>query len=371
MKKMSLFFTLCFGIFLLTGCWDQRLLKESSLILGAGLDLTKDQKIEDTFFYPKSVKGPGLQQKTILVSAKGDTIRDAREHANRKTAEKLDASKNRFCLLGKDLAAHGIYAALDMVYRDAKGASNAKVAVVNGLAKDALFLHATDTNLASEYYPKLLASAETSGFIKNHTVQALCSLIFADGKDFMVPYITLNKKERRAYITGLAMFHHDKFVGTLNGIQSKMFLLLTNTKHPHIGFKIKIDADEKKREKNFIYVQVNQLKPTIHIRQNQKQLRTTMDLDIAYTVTEYGKGKLTTEKKKQFLNHKVKKHFTQLANQTLLNMQRANCDGLGIGERVQAYHMDAWKHINWDKAYPHLPIKIRVHTKIENTGVIH
>ncbi|PER92399.1 hypothetical protein CN488_31720, partial [Bacillus anthracis] len=79
-----LFFTLCFGIFLLTGCWDQRLLKESSLILGAGLDLTKDQKIEDTFFYPKSVKGPGLQQKTILVSAKGDTIRDAREHANRK-----------------------------------------------------------------------------------------------------------------------------------------------------------------------------------------------------------------------------------------------------------------------------------------------
>ncbi|MGE6964308.1 Ger(x)C family spore germination protein, partial [Bacillus thuringiensis] len=297
MKKMNLFFKLCCGVFLLTGCWDQRLLKESSLILGAGLDLTKDQKIEDTFFYPKSVKGPGIQQKTMLVSAKGDSIRDAREHANRKTAERLDASKNRFLLFGGDLAAHGIYAALDMVYRDAKGASNAKVAVVNGLAKDAMFIHTTDTNLASEYYPKLLDSAETSGFIKIHTVQSLCSLIFADGKDFMLPYITLNKKQRRAYVTGLAMFHQDKFVGTLNELESKMFLLLTNIKHPQVGFKIKIDADEKNREKNFIYVQVIQLKPTIHIRHEHKQLHAMIDLDIKYNVTEYGKGKLTTQKK--------------------------------------------------------------------------
>ncbi|MHA4119319.1 Ger(x)C family spore germination protein [Bacillus cereus] len=370
MKKMIILLKICCCVILLTGCWDQRLLKESSLILGAGIDLTADKKIEDTFFYPKSIKGSGIQQKTIVVSAKGDTLRDAREHANKKIAERLDASKNRFFLLGKDLAVHGIYSILDVVYRDAKGASNATVAVVNGSAKKALFLHTNDTNLASEYYPKLLKSAEISGLVQNRTVQAICSLIFAEGKDFMVPYITLHKKEKRAYITGLAMFHHDKFVGTLNSIESKMFLLLTNVKHSNTGFKLKMYANKKKQEQNFIYVQATPLKPIIQIRHDKGQLRIIIDLDIKYHVAEHGEGILTTHKKKKLLNEKIKQKFIQLANQTVLKMQQVNCDGLGIGERIQAYHADIWEHTNWKKVYPDVPIQVRVHTEMINTGVI-
>ncbi|MGR5978712.1 Ger(x)C family spore germination C-terminal domain-containing protein [Bacillus cereus] len=75
-------------------------------------------------------------------------------------------------------------------------------------------------------------------------------------------------------------------------------------------------------------------------------------------------------KRKKLLNQKIKNHFTKLAKQTVLHMQQANCDGLGIGQRVQAYHADIWEHTNWNKVYPKVPIQVRVHTEMINTGVI-
>ncbi|PHG57631.1 Ger(x)C family spore germination protein [Bacillus toyonensis] len=368
MKNFLLFLTICCA-FLVTGCWDQRLLKENSLILGAGVDLTTDNKIEDTLLYPVSIRGRDIQQKTKVISAKGDTIHNAREHADQKIAERLDASKNRFVLFGKDLAKQGIYSLLDIVYRDAKGPSNAKLAIVNGRAKSALYLHPVDTDLTSEYYPKLLDSAEKVGLIQNYTIQAICSIIFAEGKDFMIPYITVDKQENRASITGLAMFHRDKLVGTLNVMESKIFLLLMNPKQ-HTRFNLKVHTDEKKREQQFIDIQAVQTASTIRIQHEGENVSARITLNIKCNVTEYGKGRLTNKKKIQNLNNSIKKQLQKAANQTLFKMKQVNCDGLGIGQRIQAYHNDMWKQINWDKVYPQLPIKVDVNTEIVNTGVI-
>ncbi|HHT7228407.1 TPA: Ger(x)C family spore germination C-terminal domain-containing protein [Bacillus cereus] len=227
--------------------------------------MTKNKKIEQTFLYPRSVKGPNPHQETLSASAIGDTSRNAKAHADQKIADRFDDSKNRLFLFGKDLAQQGIYSTLDVIYRDAKGPSNAKIAIVMGRAKDALSLRIKETSLSSEYYPKLLHSAEEVGLIQNQTVQSVCSIIFAEGKDVMVPYLNLLKSEKRAYLTGLAMFHHDKFVGRLGIKESRVFLLLNGRKSKHQSLTLRVSNEETIKDKNFINIEILQVKTTPNI----------------------------------------------------------------------------------------------------------
>ncbi|PGA92728.1 hypothetical protein COL93_26270 [Bacillus toyonensis] len=365
--------TLC-GIlcvsFILMGCWDQRLLKDSSLILAIGIDLTKNKKIEQTFLYPRSIKGPNVHQETISASAIGDTSRNAKAHADQKIADRFDASKNRFFLFGKDLARQGIYSTVDAVYRDAKGPSNAKVAIVNGRAKEALSLRIKDTTLSSEYYPKLLHSAEEVGLIQNHTVQSMCSIIFAEGKDFMIPYLDLLKSEKRAYLTGLAMFHHDKFVGHLGIKESRVFLMLNGHKSKHQSLTLRVSNKEPIRDKNFINIEILQVKTTPNIFVTNGKVKINLDISFQLGINEYANDHLYNKKYVQKLNRKINKELTHLVNKTISNMQKVNCDGLGIGQRIQAYHPTVWKNINWDTAYPHIPITVHINNQIIQHGII-
>lgn len=96
-KKWFLLGTLLVVIVLLTGCWDQRLIKESRLILAVGLDLEPNGKIIDTVVYPVVNKGSNAMSlvKSVVVSSTGVTTRDARFNLDKKVSQMFDASKNR------------------------------------------------------------------------------------------------------------------------------------------------------------------------------------------------------------------------------------------------------------------------------------
>ncbi|PEF41506.1 hypothetical protein CON72_07880 [Bacillus wiedmannii] len=356
--------------FVLMGCWDQRLLKDSSLILGIGIDLTKHKQIEQTFLYPRSIKGPNPHQETLSASAIGDTSRNAKAHADQKIADRFDASKNRFFLFGKDSARQGIYSTLDVIYRDAKGPSNAKVAIVNGRAKDALSLRIKETSLSSEYYPKLLHSAEEVGLIQNQTVQSVCSIIFAEGQDLMLPYLDLLKSEKRAYLTGLAMFHHDKLVGHLEIKESRVFLLLNGYKSKHQSLTLRVSNKESIRDRNFINIEILQVKTTPTIFVTNGKVKVNLHVNLKLGINEYANDHLHNQKNIQTLNRRINKELTHLANKTISKVQKVNCDGLGIGQRLQAYHPTEWKHINWETTYPHIPITVHINNKIIQHGII-
>ncbi|MGX5634238.1 Ger(x)C family spore germination protein [Bacillus thuringiensis] len=366
---MTLCGILCVS-FVLMGCWDQRLLKDSCLILGIGIDLTKNKQIEQTFLYPRSIKGQNPHQETLSASAIGDTSRNAKAHADQKIADRFDASKNRFFLFGKDLAQQGIYSTLDVIYRDAKGPSNAKIAIVNGRAKDALSLRIKETSLSSEYYPKLLHSAEEVGLIQNQTVQSVCSIMFAEGKDFMVPYLDLLKSEKRTYLTVLAMFHHDKLVGRLGIKESRIFLLLNGRKSKHQSLTLRVSNKELIRDKNFINIEILQVKTTPTIFVTNGKVKINLNINFKLGINEYANDHFRNKKNIRKLNQRITKELTHLANQTISKMQEANCDGLGIGQRLQAYHPTLWKNINWETKYPNVPIAVHIDNEIIHHGII-
>ncbi|WP_188889654.1 Ger(x)C family spore germination C-terminal domain-containing protein [Paenibacillus radicis (ex Gao et al. 2016)] len=49
-------------------------------------------------------------------------------------------------------------------------------------------------------------------------------------------------------------------------------------------------------------------------------------------------------------------------------MQKANCDGLGIGLQLKALHQQIWKTLDWNDEYSKIIIKPHIQVKIKTTG---
>ncbi|RST71251.1 Ger(x)C family spore germination protein [Siminovitchia acidinfaciens] len=360
---------------ILCGCWDQRLLKDHTLVLTVGYDQTDDEKILNTVSYP--VNKAGIQQNGVsnesskVISSQGETVRDAEVHMDKIIPEKFDMSKAKVILFGEELAAHGVFPVLDSTYRDLRGPLNAKVAIVDGKAKDALNFKEEDSILISQFFAELLRSAERGGITKNENVQAICPIILSEGKDVVLPYIGLSdQKEEAVKVEGLALFNDDKFTGRLGLQESGMLLILQDNRTKALSLNLNVNDHEKNNEKKFVNVVVRKIKRKIKINTNNNQIRAKIKINLKLDIDEYASNKLSSEKEVKVLSKKVEKALNELAKETLNKMQEANSDALGLGERVKAYHHPVWKKIDWNKAYPEIPIETTFNVEIVQHGII-
>ncbi|MCJ8007657.1 Ger(x)C family spore germination protein [Lederbergia wuyishanensis] len=358
---------------ILAGCWDQRLLKDNSLILAIGYDQL-DGKIMTTISHPISSQGGPNQssppRENELLSSSGDTARDAEVHMERKVPEKFDMSKVKVILLGKELASHGIFSILDSTYRDLRGPLNAKIAIIKQNAKDGLSLNVRESMTISDYYSELLHTSEQGGITKNENVQSIFPIILSEGKDFVVPYMTIEKKENKAKIIGLAMFDDDKFSGTLGLKESSMFLILSDSKKKNLPLNFKVSNKYKKEDKNYVSIQVLKIKRKIKIDDTGGNIKAKVIVDVKLSVEEYPQDNLFDKKKMKQLNNNVQKKLNTLAESTIKKMQTANCDALGIGQKVKAYHYKTWKTLDWKKTYPEIPIEVEFTSEFIQHGII-
>ncbi|MBS4200352.1 Ger(x)C family spore germination protein [Bacillus sp. FJAT-49732] len=358
---------------ILVGCWDQRLLKDSSLILAIGYDQL-DNKIMTTIAHPlSSLSGPNQSSPphvSEILSASGDTARDAEVHMERKVPEKFDMSKVKVILLGKELASHGIFSILDSTYRDLRGPLNANVAIIKENAKDALSIKVRESMTISDYYSQLLHTSEQGGITKNENVQGIFPIILSQGKDFVVPYLTIEKEENKARLNGLAMFDDDKFSGTLGLKESSMFLILSDNKKKNLPLNFKVSNNNKKEDINFVSVQVLKIKRKIKIDDTDGNVKAKVKINVNLSIEEYPEDDLYEKKKIEKLNIKIQKNLNELAETTVEKMQKANCDALGIGQRVKAHHLETWKTLNWKKVYPEIPIEVEFTSEIIQHGII-
>ncbi|MBS4195434.1 Ger(x)C family spore germination protein [Lederbergia citri] len=358
---------------ILAGCWDQRLLKDNSLILAIGYD-QMGGKIMATIAHPlASAGGPNQSappRETEVLSSSGDTARDAEVHMERKVPEKFDISKVKVLLIGKGLASRGIFPILDSTYRDLRGPLNAKIAITKQNANDALSLNVRESMTISDYYSELLHTSEQGGITKNENVQAIFPIILSEGKDFVVPYLTIVKEEEKAKVIGLAMFDDDKFSGTLGLKESSMFLILSENKKKNLPLNFKISNSEKREDDNFVSIQVLGIKRKIKINTQDGKITANVKVKVKLAIEEYSKDHLFEKKEIDELNKKIGKRLNKLADSTMNKMQKANCDALGIGQRVKAHHLETWKRLDWKKIYPELPVEVDFDSEIIQHGII-
>lgn len=370
-RKTKKIISILLIIVLITGCWDQKLLKDIGIVSVIGVDVNEKKDVILTVALPVSTKGQNTQAESVIISANGVSTKNARERLANKVSETFDPSKSRVFLFGDQLSKNqGIFSVMDSYYRDSSGPIDANVAIVKGLAKDALSIYPAEKPLRSEYYHGLLNSSVESGLIKNENIQTTFSKMSTDGRDVLIPYLTLLKEEQRAKIIGLAMFDREMQTGELSPKESRMFLILNGNPSKKSTLTLKVHKNEKTKSSNYININVLHLKRKVNISEKAGQIQAEIVLNLKLGVKEYPKDHLNNRSRVQQLNKATQKELTKLSERVVTKMQKANCDGLAIGLRVKAFHNQTWKKLNWDKEYPQLPIKVVIHTEIIEHGVI-
>lgn len=375
-KIMNLFLFSIIICLLLTSCWDERFLKDHTLILAIGYDLNDDKTISKTVAFPSETVANNEQSEVSgatmsnTLTTTGTTVGDADLHLERYLSKRFDRSKARVLLLGENLAKEGIFSTLDSMYRDPRGPLSALVAVVSERAKDGLEIDNKQSVFVSGFYYDLLTSSEESGIIICKNVQSICPIILSGRKDVALPFISAHQDNDEAKIDGLALFSGDKMTGTLNIDESIMYLILTDDISKKAKFNLKISDYEEDSNKNYITIAIRKDKRKFKVEETAGQLSVNLHFHLQVEIEEFAKNHLYKKGEVGKLEERIDEQLTLLAYQTVERLQEANNDALGIGEQVRAYHNELWDQDKWRDLYPTIPFDIDFEIEIVQHGII-
>ncbi|UNK20984.1 Ger(x)C family spore germination protein [Paenibacillus sp. N3/727] len=363
-------FAVCFMASLLSGCWDQKLLKDERLAFIVGLDLSSDGKIQTTTaILDVSGSESGTKKYSEIHTVSGNTSRHNRDIIDREVPGRFSASKMRVILIGEALARQGIYPILDVFYRDPSSALNAKIAVVEGTSKDAINMKLSGTKLISEHFSKLIQSAENRTIVPAVDLQLICPSMLDPGDDFAVPYIS--KSETKPSVYGIALFSGDIMKDTLKSEDSFLYLLMNDKLAKAGSLTLKINEEGNREQEKYIAMNIQRLKRKMKVNVNgYRNIHVTLDLNLKVTAIEYPKDHLNDRRVLGELNKKLSEELTRRAQAITKKMQQANFDGFGIGRRVMAYYPDTWENLNWIEDYPKVEFDSKVTVEIVSHGIM-
>lgn len=374
MKDKTLAFILisCFSFFL-TGCWDQSLLKDVSLIKAQAFDVgNNEDQIKTTIAIVETDTNVKIPTENIIVSAEGVSSRNSRVELDKEIANELFATKNRVTLISSELAKQGdIYALLDVHFRSPLSALSAKLAITDEESGEILQAHPENNPLISNYLYDLIVSEEKAGIIPVSNLQKTFTSLYDDGQDLILPRLTNLDEMAGAKITGSALFNNNQMTGTLNTDETTLLLLLGDSQKGEHRMTRKVHSDKESTLYDYITVDVLKSKRKLNVKRiNQNMYDVEINLTLKLDANEYPADHIYEKDIVASLNEKLSKQFTKEANEILLSLQKANCDYLGIGRNVQARYHSSWTKINWKEVYPSINMKANITTEIETHGII-
>ena len=363
------------SVVLLTGCWDQRLLKDLKLVFTVAFDLGESDEIISHIAIRESEKlsigGQPGQATVAVVEGTGITLRDTRLSLDRRIPGEFSPSKMRVYLMGENLAQKDIYSILDILYRDPKAPLGAKLAIVEGKAEDIIHMKTIKETLLTEAITDLLVTAENNTIILNETVQTVCPVMFDPTADFSLPVIK-KVETHDIEVIGMGLISDRAYTGvTLNAEQSTDLLLLANKKAKMAQLNMMVHPEEENPQNRYMTLSISKAKSRIKTEvESPNDIKVTIDMKVTASIAEYPKNHLVDKQKVRALEEKAAQHITTKSEEVIKIIQEANSDVLKIGQHIKVHHNKVWKDIKWREVYPTIEIVPNVTVEITGTGII-
>ncbi len=362
MRKATVFFLL--SSLLLSGCWDQRLYKELSVISVVGID-GHIGDLKAYYAYPSSSTDP---TKYIVLEGIGKTVREARNNANKKTEQTMDLAELTTIFISEETAKKNLYDLLDVYYRSAQSPMTAKVVITDGSTKKFMEFKESLPKEIGEYYLDFIQAYEKVTIYPKTNLEIAANLMFNEGRDLGLPYIKTSSQKGVPESDGIALFNGKNYTGEHLTIRESMFATL-------LGYK-KSDTVElaylmKKDEKN-ISVGFNAIrfKKKMKVTQDRGKIKVKYNIYMPIVMTEYPPDHLDRKQRRKelekFIEGRVEKDIARMFKKS----QEASSDVVGIGEDIQAYYPNLWKEGKWKEIYKDIKIEAKVDVKIVRSGSI-
>lgn len=360
-RRIGLSFCMACSL-LLSGCWDDIQLRDTTFVYGVGLDLAETNHLRGTYVIQKvrNANQGGGEKVEDVISAEGDSIFEVSRSADMKVTGMLRFRSIRVIVIGKEIARQDLFTLLEPVLRSRATPLTMKVVLADGTASDLLHTNRVGLQHTIDYLLDEVNNGEVYTHIPQNDLQEVMTLMLDDGRDFGLP--VFKKEEDRVIMSALALFHREKYTGESLPIPDATLLCLL------AGEKGDFALMSQKQENHVKSVFVKRLSQSMDIQERNGEMTVFIRVKMKASLGEGVKHLIGEDKKT--LEQSLAQDFTARSQTIIKKIQKARCDFLGIGRELHAYHSKRWASMDWEKEYPQIRIVPQIEVEILNTGIL-
>lgn len=358
MKKLLM---VCMLLPLLSGCWDEILYKDVTIVPLIGLE-GENNELTLHFSFP-TFNDDAVEYH--MTTGEGFSIRTARNNAFLHSNEMLDISQVDIFLIDEKTAKDHLYNYIDPIYRTPRNRLNGYMILTKG---DMAEYFKEDHNLPTNpgnFYKGLLETSIKFSKIPDLNFQNAIRLYFEESQDLALPVISISDKTNTPEMSGVGLFSKKDFTGQYLTIdQSKLLVLLNGTAsskylqfeyewtHENKTYPLVVEYESKKEDRK---IQGNKIQHTIDLKVSVEELP-----------YHHLNNRQTVKQLDAFLSKKITEDFQGM----MTVLQEAKSDAVGYGKSVRAFHQELWNRGEWQDTFSKMDIDIQVNVNIVRTGLL-
>lgn len=364
MKKASLVILL---LLLLTGCWDQMQLRHLQLVDIASFDLDEEsgnivlQYIVTTL---KSAGQGGGESSSEITELKGPSLVEAISESEYIDRAPFLGVNTRIYAMSKSFASHNPSPKLNFLLNAPYAAINSPVVVFDGSISKILKTNVKNKKEFTNLLYEFVSSLETNGIMSNVTLMHFIQSNKEPLDDIALPL--LKQSDSDLEFNGALLFRQGTNTGEkLDEEQVRLVMLLLGKDQGKQRLTGHMSENDDGRNYG-VYLKKMDSKITVHPEKNGMP-KVKIKVRLKMNSIEAGETvQLLNTNSVNQMEKQLSKHLEEQSMETIKTLQKANCDLLGIGKQLKAYHPNIWKSLKWRKDYPRLSIETNFDVKILN-----
>ncbi|MFS1519403.1 Ger(x)C family spore germination protein [Bacillus sp. SCS-151] len=343
----------------LSGCWDERSLKDLYLSTGQGVDINEGGKLQITSIFLDFSDDDDGQN---VITENSQTFRGARDRFNREIPGDSSLANTTFILLSEKVAKKDLFPTLSVFFKSSQNSTRPLLALTKDSIED---IFTKIEKKRYDYMLHLLEEADRATIAPEINLFDLFPIIFSQGIDFSIPYLELQDDIK---VSGIALFHKNSFTGTiLYGDEATLYMLLID----QIGntARMEIKVGEINNNPSFVILDTTKSKSEVEVNIENEKIKVIVSLSVKMSLqdsSDIGVEEMDTKD----LEKELAQLLTTEAERIIHKLQDANCDAFGIGKTLNSKYHEVWKKLDWEKEYQDVIIEPIIDVQIIDSGIL-
>lgn len=358
---------------LLTGCWDHVETDQLMVVAGVAIDKGEGDKLIITVETVEVGFGIESAPKPRILTIEGETIFDAVTHMSSIIGKRLYWSHAKVVIVSRELAEAGILQVLDWFSRDNETRTDINI-LVSGepTAGEILTSNQLSDSVVSFEIQKILDNQKRLNHSPDIEVWKFANDIEGKGIAATAPRVVLMTVEgkKTPELDGAAVFHGDRLIGFIDGIDTLYLLFVLNK----IKGGIMIIKEEGKGVNAEVTLEILKSKTKVKPVIRNGSVEVDIDIKTDVAIDEIGAcvnvlpeeklmelGPLTENMLKNKIEGIIKKAQKEL-----------NADIFGFGDKLRENDPSAWSIMeqDWRNVFKDLKVNVKTKIRIRNSTML-
>lgn len=358
------------SLLLLTGCWDRLPLRNLQLVDIAGLDLDEESGDVELAFIVTKLKSAGQgggNPKSEITVLRGPSIVEAVGQGENIDRAPFLTVNTRTYILSKSFASHNPVPKLAFLLKAPYSSINTPVVVFEGSISKVFKTKSGNNPEFTKDLHEFIISMDSSGMMPTVSMMRFILSWQEPLEDVALP--VLKSFNSGMELSGALLFRQGKNTGVnLSKEQVEMVMLLLGKEKGRQRFTGHMSENAEGRQIVYGFaVKKGNSKITVHPKSGGLP---KVKIGVRMQINVFELGKSVNILNSDYVNQMEKelsKHMEEKAAATIETLQKANCDILGIGKELKAYHPNIWKSLDWRKDFPEMTIEPNFDIQILNS----